>query len=99
MSDLSLTLGQLKITPLFWSLGLAFVVSSFSIWRVLTKEGYKDEDIFATNLLMLLSSIAFGRLSLIFAGAPEIGCFWGAVVIMFWRLKAMGKNIWEGLLV
>lgn len=97
MPNLTLTIGQLRVSPLFWSLCLAFVISSFSLWRRLVKEEYREQDIFATSLFMLLSGLAFGRLSLVTVGAGEIGAFAGAVLIYAWRLKTLGKNVWEGL--
>lgn len=97
LPDLTLTVGQLKVTPLFWCLFVAFVFSSFSMWRRLIKEGYSEQEIFATNLFMLFSGIVFARLAQITIGSPEIGAFVGAVSIAVWRLKAQNKDIWEGL--
>lgn len=97
MPDLTLTLGQLKITPLFWSLCLAFAASSFSIWRKMIKEDFREEEIFSLNLFMLLAGISFGRLSWMAVDAPEIGAVIGILLIVIWRLKSLNRNIWEGL--
>jgi len=63
--DLTLTIGQLKITPLFWSLCLGFVFSSFSFWRRL-KEDYSQEDIFGLTLLVVVFCLFFYWLPIFF---------------------------------
>lgn len=97
MFNLTLTVGQIKITPLFWSLCLGFVISSFSIWRKLIKEDYRDEDIFGVCLCGLLGGIFFGYLCQRLIKMPILGAFWGSVLLVVWRLKSFSKNVWEVL--
>lgn len=95
--DLTFSIGQVKITPLFWALCLAFVVSSFSMWRRLIKEDFREEEIFSLNLFMLLSGIALARLTWVAVGVAEIGAVTGILLIVIWRLKSSDRNVWEGL--
>ncbi len=97
MPNLSLAIGQLRITPFFWSLCLAFALSSFSFWRKL-KEDYKEEEIYGASAFIVLSSLFFGwfsaylidrsRLSFPFAFLGAVA----AVVLWSYRFKT---NVWE----
>lgn len=97
MPDLILTIGQLRITPLFWCLSVAFVFSSFSMWRFLTAEDYKEQDIFTANILMVLAGVTFGMLTDALVGKPVIGAIFGVFLISVWRFRILGENVWEGL--
>jgi len=65
MPNLTLNLGQVKITPFFWSLAISVVLASFFFWRKL-REDYADEEIFKTTLILFFSSLFFSRLIFIF---------------------------------
>lgn len=101
MPNLTLTVGQLKITPLFWSLFLAGILSSFSLWRKL-KEDFKEEEIFTLTLLVLAACFLCSWL-LIQSGDKRLftlnfflfSCFWvNAGVIKLWA-SGKKKNVWE----
>ena len=97
MSNLILIIGQFKITPLYWGFLIAFIFSSFSMWRRLLKEDYFSEEIFTTNILMILSAVFFEIVIWKLAGVRILGAFFGSILIVFWRFKAQNKNVWEGL--
>lgn len=97
MPDLTLMIGQFKITPVFWCLLFAFVLSSFSMWRMMIKEDYKEENIFSTTLFLVLSGLAFWRLGKVTINIQLAGAFWGVVLVFLWRLKSLQKDFWDGL--
>jgi len=77
-------------TPFFGSLGLAAVVSSFSIWRNL-REDYDDEEIFKLTFLVLTSSLLF---SWFFSLS---GAFVGMVLAVIFRISKLKRSFWEVL--
>lgn len=97
MPDLSFTIGQLKITPFFWSVILAFIISSFSFWRRL-REDYREEEIFGLTLFILAGSLLFTWVSAFVFGSsrPFFSlAFLGAVLsVKLWSLR-FKVNIWE----
>lgn len=97
MLDLTLTIGQFKITPVFWALAIAFVLSSFALWRGMIKEDYKEEEIFSTTLFLVLSGLVFWRLGKVTLNIQVAGAFWGVVLVFLWRLKFLRKDFWDGL--
>ncbi len=70
--DLSLTIGSVRITPFFWGLFLATIVSSFSFWRRL-REDYPEEFIFSQSLLLLVFSLFFSRLFFVIFNFDKFG--------------------------
>lgn len=60
MINLNLSIGPIVITPLFWFLAAAFVLSSFSFWRRL-REDFKENEIFEMTLLAAGSALFFSR--------------------------------------
>lgn len=70
--NFSFTLGQLTITPFFWSLITAAIISSFSIWRGL-KEDYQEEIIFRLTLAVVACSLIFSRLLFVLFNLSEFG--------------------------
>lgn len=97
MPDLTPAIGQLRITPLFWCVLPALVFSSFSFWRKL-KEDYKEEAVFALNLLLLAGAGVFYALSFFLLrnkGFSFPVTFAGVVLILkMWSLKTK-SNVWE----
>lgn len=96
MFNLTLTVGKYEITPLFWALALAFVFSSFSMWKKMVKESYPEEDIFSTQILMFLGGIALEMLFKRILGITVFGAFLGVLLVSFWRFKVLEINTWEG---
>lgn len=97
MPDLSMTIGQFKILPVFWTLAIAFMLSSFSMWRMMIKEDYKEESIFSTTLFLVLSGLVFWRLGKVTQNIQIVSAFWGVVLVFLWRLKSLQKDFWDGL--
>jgi len=97
MPNLSLTIGQIKITPLFWALALAFIFSSFSMWKKMIKESYLEKDIFSTQILILLGGVIFEILFKMSLGIIVFGAFLGILMVSAWRFKILAINFWEGL--
>lgn len=97
MPNLTLTIGQLRITPFFWSLCLALVFSSFSFWRKL-REDYKEEEIFGLSLFIFVSSLFFFWLVFFLMDNTKlslVSVFCGAVLaVKAWSFR-FKKNIWE----
>ena len=97
MPDLTLTLGQLKITPFFWGLVFAFVISSFSFWRRL-REDYKEEEIFGLTLFIVGGSLFFAWVSAFVFGSSQFfppSAFLGvALSVKLWSTR-FKVNIWE----
>lgn len=97
MPNLTLTIGQLKITPFFWSLCFAFVISSFSFWRRL-KEEYKEEEIFGLTLFIGVGGLLFSWFSLLLFNNSRFlspFAFLGAVLaVKLWSFN-FKVNIWE----
>ncbi len=97
MPNLTFSIGQLKITPLFWSLLPALLFASFSFWRKL-REDYKEEAIFGLNLLLLVSLGSLVILSSLFVKIKGISLpivFLGAILILkAWSFKTK-CNLWE----
>lgn len=97
MSNLTFTIGQLKITPFFWSLILAFIISSFSFWRRL-REDYKEEGIFGLTLFIVGGSLLFTWVSAFVFGSqrPFFSlAFLGTVLsVELWSMH-FKVNIWE----
>lgn len=85
------------ITPLFWALALAFVFSSFSMWKKMLKESHSEEDIFSTQILILLGGIVFEILFKMGLGINIFGAFLGILTVSIWRFKILAINFWEGL--
>jgi hypothetical protein len=84
--NLSLTIGSLKITPFFWSLVLAAVISSFSIWRRL-KEDFQEEVIFEMTLAAIGSAFVFGRFFFVLFHLNDFGFSLGS-----WLGLSIGEN-------
>jgi len=61
MPDFSFSIASIKITPFFWGLALASLISSFSFWRQL-KEDFQEEKVFSLTLLIFAFSLFFSRL-------------------------------------
>lgn len=97
MPDLTITLWNLQITPLVWSLIIAFVFSSFSMWRMMVKEDYKEENIFSTSLFLILVGLVFWRLGKVTINIQIASAFWGVVLVFLWRLRFLQKDFWDGL--
>lgn len=97
MYNLTLTIGQLKVTPFFWSLLLAFIISSFSFWQRL-KEDYKEEEIFGLTLFIAVCCLFFSWLSAFLFSSSRFFfplAFLGAVLaVKLWALR-FRVNIWE----
>lgn len=74
--NLSFSIGILRITPLFWSLILAGIISSFSLWRKL-RDDCKEATIFNLTILSIFLGLFFGRLSFIFFHFSEFGLSFG----------------------
>jgi len=70
--NLSFSIGILRITPLFWSLFLAGIISSFSLWRKL-REDCKESIIFNLTLISIFLGLFFGRLSFVIFHFSEFG--------------------------
>lgn len=86
MIDLSFSLGSITVTPLFWSLLIAFIVSSFSIWRRL-KEDFKDSEIFETTLMAVFVALLLSRLLFIIFNFPQFG-----LSFVNWLALNVGQN-------
>lgn len=91
--NLTITLGNIRITPFFWCFLIAFIFGSFSIWRRL-REDHKEDEIFSTTLAaFFLAGIAayfFSR----FLSFGLAGGFLGIVAAVC--LRHFNKpDIWE----
>jgi len=93
MSRLSFSIGQLTISPLFWSLFLAAFLSSFSLWRKL-KEDFEEEEIFSLTLLVLIVCFLGGWLWQKLVFFVYLSFWLGVGVIKLWAVK-FKKNVWE----
>lgn len=96
MPNLVLSISQMKITPFFWSMVLAFIISSFLFWRKLKAEDFEEEVIYQLTLILLISVLIF---SLFFERVIKdffVGAFWGAVLVVYLRLKKEKKDYWDG---
>ena len=95
--NFTLTVGQLKITPLIWGLCLAFVLSSFSFWRRL-KEDSREEEIFGLTLFISGGSLFLSWASVFLFSSSQFFfplAFLGAVLaVRFWSLR-FKVNVWE----
>jgi len=78
------------ITWFSWSLLLATVVSSFSLWRNL-KEDYTEEEIFKLTLLVLMAVLFFSWF------LSVSGAFLGLVFAVVLRISKMKKSFWDVL--
>jgi hypothetical protein len=94
--NLNLTIGSLQITPLFWTLAIAFVFSTFTFWRRQIKEGWREQEIYSTSLFLLFAGLVFSKLANKFFEIPKEGAFLGVILMAAWRFKSLNKNIWEG---
>lgn len=96
MPNLSFSIGQIKITPFFWCLALAFIFSSFFLWRELKKEDMADEEIYQLTLFILLSGLVFSFFTSIVIKSALFGAFWGTAGMMYFRLKQTKIFFWDG---
>ncbi len=86
MPNLSFNLGSITITPLFWSLALAAILSSFSIWRQL-KEDYPEEIIFSSTLAVALAAFLGARLLFVLLNFNQFG-----FSLVNWLALPIGEN-------
>lgn len=97
MPGLTLAIGQLKITPLFWSLLLTGIFSSFSFWRKL-KDDYKEEEIFSLSLFIFVFSLIFFWLAFFLVNNARLALFsffLGAIfAVKAWTFR-FKINVWE----
>lgn len=97
LPDLTLSVGQIRISPLFWSLFFAFIVSSFSVWKKL-KEDYKEDEIFGMTLFILLCSLLFAWAPVYLLDSIKFSLFssfFGAVTaVVLWSFR-FKVNTWE----
>ncbi|HUW24083.1 MAG TPA: hypothetical protein VMW04_00475 [Patescibacteria group bacterium] len=70
--DLSFAIGPIMVTPLFWGLAGATVISSFAIWRYL-KEDYPEEIIFGSSLAVGVMALIFSRLFFVLFNLNDFG--------------------------
>lgn len=86
MINLSFTIGPITLTPLFWSLVMAGIISSFSIWKRL-KEDYPEEMIFTMILQAFLSALFFSRLLFVLLNFNQFG-----FSLSSWLFKDVSEN-------
>lgn len=86
MINLSFTVGPVTLTPLIWSLAVAAVLSSYSIWKKL-REDYSDEVIFTLTLQAGILSLIFSRLFFILLNFDQFD-----FSIVSWLTKNVSGN-------
>jgi hypothetical protein len=84
--NLSFTVGSITLTPFFWSLVVAVIISSFSIWRRL-KEDYPEEVIFSSTLAAALSAFLCSRLLFVLLHLDQFG-----FSLINWLALPVGEN-------
>jgi hypothetical protein len=95
LPNLSFTIGQFNITPFYFSLAIAFLISSFSFWRKLMDEDFLEENIFNLTVFLLISGISFSFIFKLAFQFPIVGSFWGVVLVMKWRIDILKRNLWD----
>jgi hypothetical protein len=86
MLDLSFVIGSITFTPLFWSLLVAGVISSYSIWKRL-REDYSDEAIFTLTLQNSFFALVFARLFFVLLNFNQFD-----FSIVSWLTKNVAEN-------
>lgn len=86
MSDFSFAIGLLLITPLFWGLLVAGVLSSFVLWRNL-REDHREEEIFGLTIKVFFSALIFARFFFILFNHSTFGFY-----LAEWVSLSYGSN-------
>lgn len=96
MINLNLTIGNIRITPLFWSLTIGFVISAFLFWRFFKAEDLEDEEIYKLTLNILFSAVLMEILTYKLLNISAIGSVVGAVAMIILYFHNRRNIIWDG---
>lgn len=94
--DLSFTIGNIKITPLFISILLSVIFSLFSLWRKLKGDDVPEVEVYKLSILLILFGYLGYFLSSLLIPYSFLGCYWAVVLCLFLRFKKKQINYWEG---
>ena len=61
----------------------------------MTKEDFKEENIYNLTIFLLISGISFSLLFKKLFLFPVFGSFWGTVLVMKWRVDILKRNLWD----